>query len=101
MPQVARPQKRLIRSTDEELVLLRERARATSRPLARYVRETALGVVPQAPRDSVDAALLRQLGRVGYDLTQLAREARAVRALPSEARIEATLVALNAILDRL
>ena len=101
MPQVARPQKRLIRFTDEELALLRERARATSRPLARYVRETALGVVPQAPRDIVDAALLRQLGRVGNDLNQLAREARAVRALPAEARIEATLVALNTILDRL
>lgn len=101
MPQVARPHKRLIRFTDDELALLRERARAAGRPLARYVRETSLGVVPQVPREAADAELIRQLGRIGNNLTQLAREANGAREFPAEQKIEAALAALLSALDRL
>jgi hypothetical protein len=101
MPQVARPHQRVIRFTDVELAQLRERARITGRPLARYVRETALGVVPEVPRGAADAELIRHLARVGNDLNQLAREANAGHAFDSAEKLDAALAALNAVLDRL
>lgn len=101
MPQTRRPHRPKVSYTDEELALLRERARTIGRPLARYIRETSLGVVPKVPPGAGDAELIRQLLRIGNSLNQLAREANGAERFPEEARLERALDALNTVVARL
>ena len=66
---------KLVRYSDSELSRVTERARATGRPLARYIREMSLGTVPRAHRAPATDELVRQLALVGNHLRQLARTA--------------------------
>ncbi len=101
MPQVRRPHAPKVRFSDEELAALRERARACGRPVARYVRETALGSVPKARRLGAEQELIRHLARIGNNLNQLAREANAAARFPAEDRIDALLSELHAAIGRI
>src|SRR5690349_17778929 len=65
-----RPHK--VRYTGAEWGRVEHCARLVGRAPARYVREASLGVVPRAPRARADAALVRELGRVGETLAALA-----------------------------
>ena len=101
MPQVRRPHAPKVRFSDEELAALRERARECGRPIARYVRETALGSVPKPRRHAAEQELVRHLARIGNNLNQLAREANAAARFPADERIEALLAELHAIIGRI
>lgn len=101
MPQVRRPHAPKVRFSDEELAALRERARECGRPVARYVRETALGSVPKARRHAAEQELIRHLARIGNNLNQLAREANGAAQFPAEERIDALLAEIHAAIERL
>ena len=66
---------KLIRYSNSELIRVVERARATGRPLARYIREMSLGTVPRAHRAPASDELIRQLALVGNKLRRLAQAA--------------------------
>lgn len=109
MPQVRRANPTRVRFTDAELATLRERARAARRPLARYIREAALGVAPRGS-GGTDPETIRGLLRVATALDRLAGYepghsdglARGV-SLPSEERtaVGAALDAVNALVARI
>jgi hypothetical protein len=95
---VRRPHK--VRYTEAEWATIVQRARACGRPPARYVRETSLGVVPQARPGRATADVIHELGRIGTALARLAtatREADPARA----ATLDATLAELLAVVRRL
>lgn len=101
MPQVRRPHHPKIRYSDEEIAVLRERARTVGYPLARYIRETSLGAAPKSPVGGTDAEFIRQLLRIGNNLNQLAREANGAERFPDERKIEDALADLNCLVARL
>ncbi len=68
-----------MRFHDDEWQQLLERARACGVQRGRYVRESALGVVP---RGLGDQQLLHQLARIGNNLNQLAKRANEGQVLP-------------------
>ena len=93
-----RPHK--IRYTDAEWAAVERNARLVGRAPARYVRETSLGVVPRAPRSRADAALVRELGRVGATLAGLSASIkRGDEAATSGAASVALAAALAELLD--
>lgn len=67
-----------------------QRARASGRPVARYIREMSLGSVPRAHRAPVNDDLVRQLALVGNQLRRLA-EAASAKQLPEAAEFAAGL----------
>jgi hypothetical protein len=73
------PEKRvhvkLIRFAPSELRLVTDRARATGRPLACYIRDASLGTAARARRTSVSDELIRHLARLATRLAQLSRAA--------------------------
>ncbi len=73
-PRLTRTRVVPIRLTEEELVLIRERAAAAHVPYARYMREASLGrpprAKPHAPR--VIRALVRELIKIATNFRQLA-----------------------------
>ena len=81
---------RLVRYTDSELSRVTERARASGRPVARYIREMSLGGVPRAHRTPANDDLVRQLALVGNQLRRLAQAASA-KQLPDAAAFSAGL----------
>ena len=94
VPQPSRPKRiehSMVRFTADEFALIRERARECGRPPARYIRETALGAVPRSRRSAANAAVIRELARIGNALTQLAEVARKSDTSANSAAIEATL----------
>lgn len=101
MPQVRRPHAPKVRFSDEELAVLRERARECGRPVARYVRESALGSIPKARRHATEQELIRHLARIGNNLNQLAREANTAGRFAVEARIEVVLEEIHAVIGRI
>ncbi len=68
MPQVRRPHAPKVWFIDEEPAALRDRTRECGRPVAHYVRETALGSVPKARRHAAEQELIRYLARIGNTL---------------------------------
>jgi Bacterial mobilisation protein (MobC) len=64
---------KLIRFRPDELAIIAERACTCGAPVARYIREAALGVTPCAGRTQANAELIRHLARIGNNLNQLAR----------------------------
>ena len=67
---------KLVRFTSDELTVVTERARASGRPVACYIREASLGTTPRARRTPASDDLIRRLARLGNQLTALARAAR-------------------------
>ena len=94
VPRPSRPKRiehSMVRFTADEFALIRERARECGKPPARYIRETALGAVPRARRSTANAAVIRELARIGNVLTQLAEVARRSDTPAGSAAIEAAL----------
>ena len=90
----------MVRFTPDEFALVVGRARASGRPPARFIREAALGAIPRERRSAANAELLRQLGRIGNNLNQLAARAHIGTALPAEL-IETALGELLAAVRRI
>jgi hypothetical protein len=94
VPRPSRPKRiehSMVRFTADEFALIRERARECGKPPARYIRETALGAVPRVRRSAANAAVIRELARIGNALTQLAAVARGSNTPADTAAIEAAL----------
>lgn len=66
---------KLIRFTPAELRLVVDRARASGRPVACYIREASLGASPRVRRTDLNDSLIRALAHVATDLTKLAATA--------------------------
>lgn len=64
---------KLVRFSPEEVARVRERAQSCGYTSARYIRETALGAIPQARHHADRDALLRELARIGRNLERLSR----------------------------
>ena len=67
----------MIRFRPDELAGITACAHACGRTPARFIRETALGAVPAARRESAAQDVLRALARLGASLDALARYGRA------------------------
>jgi hypothetical protein len=91
----------LVRWTPAEIATVTERAKACNLPVARFVRECALGGVPKAARHVDQKALLRELARSGNNLNQLAHEAHAREMLPTQEKLDAALDFHMAVLRQL
>ena len=81
---------KLVRYSDSELSRVTERARASGRPVARYIREMSLGGMPRAHRAPASDDLVRHLALVGNHLRRLAQTASA-KQLPEAAEFLAGL----------
>jgi Bacterial mobilisation protein (MobC) len=89
---------KLIRFTPAEIEAVAAHARACGQPVARYIRETALGAVPRIRRSQGNAELIRQLAGLGNNLNQLATVANATGYLPQETALrDAVHAILHAI----
>jgi hypothetical protein len=82
---------KLIRFTLAESQAVTEHAHACGLPVARYVRDTALGAIPRIPRSNKNAEVIRQLGSLGNTMKQLASVANATGHLPQEAALHDVL----------
>lgn len=91
----------LVRWRATEIAAVTERAKACGLPVARFVRETALGTVPKAARNGDQKALLRELARSGNNLNQLAHEAHARDLFPAKEKLDAALELHLAVLRQL
>lgn len=107
-PQIQRPSWRAearavrkIRYSSSEWSTIAERARVCGKPPARYVREVSLGVIPKPRSGQTDSALIRELGRIGTQLTHL-RSTAASREMPGEeAGIDGVLAEILSLVRRL
>lgn len=68
---------KLIRFHLDELARITERARICGRTPARFIRETALGVIPKPRHHAVTDTVLCDITRIGRCLDELARLAEA------------------------
>ena len=91
----------LVRFTPAEFELVRFRARSCRRTMARYVRETTLGSVPHTRHNHAIDRVLYHLSRIGNNVNQLAHEANATDRFPTEARLNAVLAELRALIGQL
>lgn len=96
-----RRQPRKIRYTTAEWASIVQRARASRRPPARYVRETSLGAAPKTGHNRQNDDLIHELGRIGTTLSRLASQAKESAVLSEQATIETTLAELLAAVRRL
>ena len=92
---------RLVRFSPAEFEAVNERARSCGRPLACYLRETALGAVPKVRRTHAADELIRALGRIGNYLNQLAAVANSTGQLPHEVALAEALAELLDAVRRL
>jgi hypothetical protein len=92
---------RKIRYTTAEWEAITQRARLCGKPPARYVREVSLGAAPRPRSSHADAELIRELGRIGTALTQMAAAARQGGVRLSADAIDSTLAEILSIVRRL
>ena len=94
-----RTEAKLIRFSPAELDAVIDRARSVGRPVACYIRETAIGTAAtRARRAGITEALIRSLARSATLLTELATEAHG---LPSEPHFRAAVNELLALVREL
>lgn len=74
-----RSHRKLIRFAPDELRLVSERARASGRPVACYIRESALGASPRSRRTDLSDSVIRALAGAATSLTSLATAAKEQR----------------------
>lgn len=86
---------KLVRFRSGELATVVLRAAECRRPVACYIREAALGAALHARHTPIKDALIRELSRLGNQLSVLGIEARA-RRLPTAPEFERSLQALLA-----
>jgi hypothetical protein len=70
-----RTKRLLVSFAADELVVVRARAAAAHIPLARYIREVALGYAPKPKRHAVNADAIRVLASLGKPLRDIAARA--------------------------
>ena len=92
---------RKIRYTSGEWRAIAERARTCGKAPARYVREISLGVVPKPRSGQADAALIRELGRIGTQLTRLASTVRETGASGESLTLDSVLAEILSVVRRL
>lgn len=92
---------RKIRYTSGEWTTIAQRARACGKAPARYVRETSLGVVPKARGGQADAGVIRELGRIGTQLTRLTSMAKERGKSPEAATLDDLLAEILSVVRRL
>lgn len=92
---------RVIRYTPAEFHKIAERARLCGKPIARYVRDSSLGVTPRVRRDHATADLIRHLARLGNNLNQLALVANERQQLSDTAPLRAVLDEVLAAIKRI
>lgn len=81
---------KLIRFTSEELDAVAGRAAAAGRPVACFIRESAVGQKPKARPGTLSDTLIRELARVATRLAALVTSAN-VAGLPNAADFDATV----------
>lgn len=89
-PSARRGCTKLIRFTAEELHAVVDRAAAAGRPVACFIRESAVGQKPKAKPGTLNDTLIRELARVATRLTSLVTSANSA-ALPNAADFDATV----------
>ncbi len=87
-----------VRFHPEEHSCVQLLAETVSLPLARFVREAAVGY---NLRSRADSNLIRQLTRIGANLSQLTRLASTTQQVDKSGRLQATLDRVNHMLDEL
>ena len=92
--------KRVVSFSPEEYKAIVARAQACGRTPARFIREASLGAVPKERRNMMADEIVLQLGRIGNNINQLAREANAASHFPAEAKLDAALAELHAAILR-
>jgi hypothetical protein len=92
---------RCIRFTTTEWATIVEHARACGKPYATYVRAMSVGAAPALRRGHADAALIRELGRVGTTLVGLSATVREGGAVALASAVDATLAELLAVVRRI
>jgi hypothetical protein len=102
MPDPAAHRTRIVttRFRPDEWAAICERAREAGLAPSRYLRQVALGAVPQPRPQAVNREALYQLGRIGNNLNQLAKLSNSGSPLPRSEILE-TLAAVRAAVDRL
>ena len=85
---------KLIRFTPAENQTVTEHAHACGLPVARYVRDTALGAIPRVRRSHKNAEIIRQLGSLGNTIQHLASIADATGLLSQETVLRNVLHAI-------
>jgi hypothetical protein len=85
---------KLIRFTPAESQAVTEHAHACGLPVARYVRDTALGAIPRIRRSHKNAEVIRQLGSLGNTIQHLAAVANATGLLSQEMALRDALHAI-------
>ena len=68
-----RDRARLVRFAPAELEIVSARAREAGRPVASFLRETAMGVTPRPRPHAVEDGVLRELAAAASSLDALAR----------------------------
>jgi hypothetical protein len=92
---------RLVHYTDAEWDAVKTAAQLAGKPARRFVRDASLGTLRPVPPVMANAPLIRELGRAGTALAQLATMARMSGALPHAATLEAALAELLALVRRI
>lgn len=90
-----------IRYSAAEWATLQHHAQACGIPPATYARLTSLQITPPLRRGHADAELLRQLGRIGNTLNQLARTAHTTGHLSLETVLRSAVTDLLSALQRI
>ena len=90
-----------IRYTAPEWATVVERARASGRPPACYVREISLGHTPKGTHTLTIAPVVHELGRIGTTLARLAALAKESGATSKNGALDAALAELLTAVRRL
>ena len=89
------------RVTDDEMALLRARARECGCTLSAFARGSSLGAVPRARPNALERDAVHQLARIGNNLNQLARHANGTRRIELSRRLDEVLATVEQAVERL
>ena len=90
-----------VRLSPEERRLILARAEECGKPPSTYLRHVALGCVPRARPRRLEQEAVRQLGRIGSNLTQLARVANVSGRVEESGRLDDAIEELHRTIRRL
>lgn len=90
-----------VRFRDSEWTVIAERARECGWSISRYIRETALGMVPKARPNQWEEKAIYQLTKIGANLNQLSHRAHLREEIPSAEEFNALREKIVAMIDDL
>jgi hypothetical protein len=91
----------MVRLLPEELAAIADSAQACGRPVARFIREAALGAAPRAKSRRTSAELVRSLTQVANRLTTLAKAAHQAGRADEEVRLRVAADEIVAMIARI